>query len=93
LNIAVQKELIKTNPFQYYKCTYESSEREKLTEAELKKLMQAKFTTLTLEEARDCYIAMCFTGYAYKDAEGLTPDNIVLMDDGERWLVTRPEKS
>jgi site-specific recombinase XerD len=93
LTLAVQKDLLTTNPFQFYRCTYESTDRERLTEDELKILMKAKFIRVALEEARDCYIAMCFTGYAYKDAFLLGPENIRIMEDGGRWFVKNREKT
>ncbi len=93
LSLSVQKEIIASNPLQFYKCTYENTERERLTEEELKGLMKAKFSRIALEEARDCYIAMCFTGYAYRDAYLLSPENIQVMEDGERWFVKNREKT
>lgn len=93
LTLAVQKELIPTNPFQLYRCSYQTTARERLTEGELKKLMNTKFKRVALEEARDCYIAMCFTGYAYTDAFLLAPENIQVLDDGGRWFVKNREKT
>jgi site-specific recombinase XerD len=40
-----------------------------------------------LQEVRDVYVAMCFTGYAYKDAAMLSPENIQIMIDGQRWFI------
>jgi site-specific recombinase XerD len=93
LTLAVQKELISTNPFQFYRCSYQTTARERLTEEELKKLMNTKFKRVALEEARDCYVAMCFTGYAYTDAFLLAPENIQVLDDGGRWFVKNREKT
>ena len=40
-----------------------------------------------LDEVRDCFVFMCYTGFAFQDAADLTPADIKLMIDGERWLV------
>lgn len=36
---------------------------------------------------------MCFTGYAYKDAVLLTPENIKIMGDGGKWFIKNREKT
>jgi len=91
--LAVNKEWIPVNPIANYKCTYKESTRERLNDEELNKLISAKFNRTALEEARDSYIAMCFTSYAYKDAFLLTPENIQVLNDGARWLVKNREKT
>ncbi len=93
LMVAVSKEWMPGNPIAGYRCTYKASERERLTEEELQKLIHAKFKRTALEEANDCYLAMCFTGYAYKDAFLLSPENIQVMEDGEKWFVKNREKT
>ncbi len=93
LMMAVNKEWMAANPIAGYRCTYTPSDRQGLTEEELKKLVNAKFSRSALEEANDCYVAMCFTGYAYKDALLLTPENIQVMEDGGKWFVKNREKT
>ncbi len=93
LSLAVSKEWMGSNPITGYKCSYKASERERLTHDELKLLINAKFERRALEEAKDCYLAMCFTGYAYKDALLLTPDHIQVLEDGGKWFVKNREKT
>src|SRR5690606_6309530 len=45
------------------------------------------------EEVRDCYLFSCYTGYAYSDAEALTPDDIAIGIDGERWIIRNRTKT
>ncbi|WP_429049945.1 site-specific integrase [Chitinophaga sp. W3I9] len=40
-----------------------------------------------LAEVRDIYLFCCFTGYAYTDVLHLTPDNLVIGIDGEKWIM------
>ena len=56
-------------------------------------MLNAQLERQALKEARDCYIAMCFTGYAYKDAVLLTQENIKVMDNGSKWFIKNREKT
>ncbi|MES2647445.1 MAG: site-specific integrase [Bacteroidota bacterium] len=87
LGIAAQKEWIPRNPINDFKCTYYNPERNVLQEADLKRMIEKKMPVKRLEEVRDCFILMCYTGFAYNDAASLSPDDIKLMIDGNRWLV------
>lgn len=40
----------------------------------------------TLGRVLDCYIFSCFTGYAYKEVDSLTKDNIVIGMDSNKWI-------
>ena len=51
---------------------------------ELNILISTAISSIRLEEVRDCYVAMCFTGYAYKDAAALAPENIQFMIHGQK---------
>jgi site-specific recombinase XerD len=62
-------------------------------EDELEKLQTKEMPSKRLEEVRDCYVAMCYTGYAYKDAALLSTENIQLMIDGNRWLIKNRVKT
>jgi hypothetical protein len=72
----VQKDWLFVNPLQGFKCTYNAPQREVLIEDELHALATTPIKSKRLNEARDCYLAMCYTGYAYKDASQLSNDNI-----------------
>lgn len=46
-----------------------------------------------LEEVRDCYIFVCYTGYSYSDAEALGPDHIAVGIDGRKWIIRDRQKT
>lgn len=93
LQLAVQKEWISRNPLQFIKCPYQQPERQVLTEAELRSLMEASMPKRRLDEVRDCFVMMCFTGFAYHDAAHLSLHNIRIMIDGQRWLSCQRTKT
>jgi len=46
-----------------------------------------------LMEVRDCYIFSCYTGYAYGDAEELSPDDVTIGIDGNKWIIRDRQKT
>jgi site-specific recombinase XerD len=93
LLLCMKKEWITKNPIAEFSCTYHHPEREILMEDELEILRTKEMPSKRLDEVRDCYVAMCYTGYAYKDAASLSPDNIQIMIDGNRWLLKNRSKT
>jgi site-specific recombinase XerD len=87
LFLAVQKDWLSKNPIAGFRCSYHNPERARLMQDELNTLISKQFNSKRLEEVRDCYVAMCFTGYAYRDAASLAPENIQLMIDGQKWFI------
>jgi len=42
---------------------------------------------------RDIFVFSCYTGLSYIDVANLTPDNIALGIDGEKWVFTHRQKT
>lgn len=80
-------EYIPSSPFEHFQCSYKKVKREFLDQDELDALYKKEFSIKRLEEVRDCYLFSCYTGYAYSDAEALTPDDIAIGIDGEKWII------
>jgi len=93
IKTGVERNWIPTNPIQSYKCGYIDPERDILTEQEIMTLYQKHFEIKRLEEIKDVYLFMCFTGFAYKDTSLLTTNHIVNFFDGEEWIVKNREKT
>lgn len=90
---AVDKEWLEKNPIKKFKCPYKNPHRKVLTMIELEQMMSAKMTNPFLERVRDIYIFSCFTGYAYKEVNMLTKDNIIVGMDGNKWISLIREKA
>lgn len=93
MNMAVNLEWITSNPLNGFKCTYVNPEREILTPLELNELYQKEITSKRLEAVRDIYVFCCYTGYAYAEVEKLSPDDVCIGIDGERWIRTMRQKT
>ncbi|RBL90445.1 site-specific integrase [Chitinophaga flava] len=93
LKLAVQRKWLQCNPLQDYVCSYINPERDILTMDELCTLYYKELPIPRLQEAKDSYLFMTVTGYAYKDAFMLGPDHIAKFFDGEDWIVKNREKT
>lgn len=91
--MCVQKDWLNKNPIKEFRCSYHSPDRERLMKDELDRLISKEMPLKRLEEVRDTYVAMCFTGYAYKDASILSKDHIHIMIDGQRWFMKNRVKT
>lgn len=93
MKLAVKRKWIDSSPIQDYVCSYVNPDRDILDIDELSALYHKKMPMPRLEEAKDVYLFMVCTGYAYKDAELLEPDNRVKYFDGEDWIIKNREKT
>lgn len=93
MTIAVNNRWVMANPFMAFKCTTRKIARTELTERELYKLASKKFKVRRLEEVRDCFLFSCYTGYAFVDAQKLTPQHVITRSDGELWIETKRTKT
>jgi site-specific recombinase XerD len=81
------------DPFSNYKAKVKEVIREFLSEAELEQMINKKFVSERLELVRDIFVFSCFTGLAYIDVKQLTPDNISLGIDGDKWIFKNRQKT
>ncbi|MEH6682498.1 MAG: site-specific integrase [Sediminicola sp.] len=93
LNLAAQLEWIQKNPSSKYKLRFTKTDRDYLSESELSIIEDHQFLRSSLNTTRDIFIFACYTGLSYSDVHKLTPDNIVIGIDGNRWISTRREKT
>lgn len=93
LKYAVERGWLLHNPVQGFRSTYVHPERDILHDEELMHMYNKNFSIQRLEEVKDAYLFMCFTGYAFKDVEMLTPDHVTKYFDGEDWIIKNRHKT
>jgi len=93
INLAINLEWIVKSPFRSYKIKIQHEERVYLSQAELLKMEKKKFSLYRLEFVRDVFVFCCYTGLAYVDAMGLTPQHLIIGIDGETWIKTKRQKT
>lgn len=81
------------DPFVHYKARLKQVDRTFLSEAELQTMADKLFLTERLGQVRDIFLFCCFTGLAYADIKKLNRGEIITGIDGERWIVTKRQKT
>lgn len=84
---------IDKDPFANYKSKVKEVIREYLDENEIEKIINKDLHMERLGVVRDIFIFSCFTGLAYIDVKQLTPDNIAMGIDGEKWIYKNRQKT
>jgi site-specific recombinase XerD len=93
MNMSVGLDWIPSNPFNNFRCSYTSPERQVLTQEELNLIMNKDIHIERLAEVRDVFIFCCYTGFAYSDAYKFERDALTKGIDGEYWLSTNRQKT
>ncbi len=89
----VQKGWLKTNPFAFYHTKTLPTEPTFLFDYELAAIQNLILKTRRLEKIRDIFVFSCYTGLAFIDVFNLTPNNISIGIDGEKWIFTHRQKN
>jgi integrase len=93
VNECVAKNWLDKHPFLGYKLKTKQTERAYLTEQELRSVEEKEFTMDRLAHIRDIFVFSCYTGLAFVDVTNLTPNNISIGIDGEKWIFTHRQKT
>lgn len=93
VNICIRNGWLQKDPFIAFKMTKREVERTALTEFELQTLAVKKFSIERLTIVKDIFLFSCFSGLAYSDVKKLRRSEIVIGIDGEKWLISRRQKT
>lgn len=81
------------DPFCDHKLKKVKKDRGYLTKAELEKIIDFEPDNKRLKKVRDIFLFCCFTGFDYSTTAALTDKNIVVDDDGCKWIETHRVKT
>lgn len=90
---AFQNGWLRHDPFVTIKLRLNKVDKGFLTEEELARIINKKFSMERLENVKDVFLVGCFTGLAYSDLKNLKIDNFVKGEDGRMWIHTRRIKT
>ena len=93
VNRCLRNGWLSKDPFIGFKMTKKEVERTALTEIELQALIAKKFQSERLTIVRDIFLFSCFSGLAYADVKKLKRSEIIIGIDGEKWLVSKRQKT
>lgn len=90
---ALNKGMIRQDPFFNYVPTRVRPERRWLSNEEIEKIMKTPIAHKSTNFVRDMFILSSFTGLAYVDVKNLQESNIKEIDDGSKWIVINRKKT
>ncbi|MBT1705882.1 phage integrase SAM-like domain-containing protein, partial [Fulvivirgaceae bacterium PWU20] len=93
VNIAIKKGWLTRDPFSGFKMSKREVEREFLTQAELRRIIEKQFEKQRMNQVRDIFLFCCYTGLAYADVQKLQTDELTIGIDGEKWIWTNRKKT
>jgi site-specific recombinase XerD len=93
LKMAVDMGWLAADPTATYRLSFVEKDPLRLEREELRSLVEKEIRIPRLAEARDCYVFMSYTGFAYEDANGLTWEHIFTGIDGGKWIGKDRQKT
>jgi integrase len=90
---AFQNGWLRHDPFVTIKLRLNKVDKGFLTEEELARIINKKFSMERLENVKDVFLVGCFTGLAYSDLKNLKLEHFVKGEDGRMWIHTRRIKT
>ena len=84
---------LRFDPFDGYKIAYSEVDRGFLSGEELKRIEEKTFRIKRLEEVRDVFIFVCYTGLSYSDLKSLSHLHISKGIDGKNWIKFERRKT
>lgn len=91
--LAVRLDWVEKDPFINFKLKFKKTERQFLTERELKRIEETTFKEPSYEKIKDLFVFACYTGLAYIDVKELKAKHLVIGLDGGDWLYTKRTKT
>ena len=91
--IALANEYITKDPFANIKFKLDEVDRDFLEDHELKCIIEKEFTVERLEQIKDVFLVLCFTGLAFSDLKGLRDEHIFIDNNGAKWIRKRRQKT
>lgn len=93
IKICLDNDWLDKNPCSRYEGKMKEVERDFLTEEELHRIYNKRFSSERLTLVKDIFIFSCYTGLAYVDVKGLKKDHIGIGIDGCKWIFKNRQKT
>lgn len=93
VNWAHANEWIDKNPFAMFRLKFKRHEMEFIDKDELDRIESRNLADPMLQKVRDLFVFCCYTGLAYIDLVTLKPGNIMIGEEGMRWIKTSRKKT
>lgn len=90
---AINKEIIRRNPFADFKTQKPEASRKWLSKEDLDKIMQTPVEHKGVNLVRNLFVFSAFTGLSYADIRKLKWDEIITDKDGIKWIRQKRKKT
>jgi len=90
---SIKMGVIDKNPFNLYDGKLNIKDAVFLSQQELDRIENKKFSIERLEKVKDIFLFSCYTGYAPVDALNLTSSNIFQDSNDDFWILTNRTKT
>lgn len=93
INLSIRSGWVDKDPFVGFKMTKKEVIPEFLTEDEVQRIGEKKFTSDRLNQVRDIFLFCCYTGLAFADVKKLKLSEIGIGIDGSKWIFAYRQKT
>lgn len=93
IKICLDNDWMEKDPTTRYEGKMKEVERDFLTEEELNRIYNKRFSSERLTLVKDIFIFSCYTGLAYIDVKGLKKDHLTIGIDGDKWIFKNRQKT
>jgi integrase len=93
IHLAHNNGWMENNPLNGYKFKYQEIDKPFLSQEELEKIRNKKFSIPRLEKIRDVFLFCCYTGLAFIDVKELKATDFITDARGEQWIRKRRRKT
>jgi len=90
---AMNRDLIRVNPFRNIKLKTEEVDKPFLNKNELSAIIEKKIVVPRIALARDIFVFCCFTGLAFVEVKSLAKTDLEEGPDGSVWIKKQRHKS
>ena len=93
VNRCIKNGWLARDPFFGFKMTKKEVVPEFLTDDELMKIVNKRFSSERLTQVKDIFLFCCYTGLAFVDVAKLKSSEIGIGVDGKEWILTKRKKT
>lgn len=93
IHFAMEMDYIDSDPFFNYKTAYKEVNRDILTSDELIRIEEKRFSIKRLDEVKDVFLFVCYTGLSYSDLKLLSQQSLSIGIDGKHWIEYKRKKT
>lgn len=87
IRLGLAEDYMTKNPFDKFRLTYKTVQRDILTIEEVEKLVKMKIPEERLDRVRDLFVFCIYTGLAFVDVTNLKMEHLIKTNDGTTWIT------